>query len=183
MNYGKAAGSIILAGVFQFLLFLTLAEEIYPSYSVSRNYISDLGVGRTALIFNGSIIVLGVLLIASGILLRLALKSTALSVMLILSGVGSAGVGIFPETTGAPHTIFAFITFLFGSLAAIYCARVVRGPMRVLSPIAGVISLISLIAFATHQYWILGPGGMERLIAYPELWWGLGLGGWVSTKG
>ncbi|BBD73105.1 membrane protein [Sulfodiicoccus acidiphilus] len=183
MNWGKVASWIVSLGVFQFLSLTLLAEELYPSYSLTRNYISDLGVGSTAPIFNSSILILGLCLIAGAVALRKVLRNLPFPVLLGIAGVGSLGVGLFPETTGEPHTFSAFLTFLFGSLAAIYSVKVSRGPLRLLGPVAGGVSLVSLVFFASHNYGPLGPGGVERFIAFPILWWGLAFAAWLTWAG
>ncbi len=63
-----AGGLLLFIGVAEFLLLMLIAEAIYPGYSVSRNYISDLGVGPTAVLFNSSIIIMGLLLVIAAIL-------------------------------------------------------------------------------------------------------------------
>ncbi len=39
----RIAGAVLLIGLAQFLLFLQIAQDLYPHYSTSQNYISDLG--------------------------------------------------------------------------------------------------------------------------------------------
>lgn len=139
----KAAG--LLIGIFvggQFLLFMIVAEALYPGYSVSHNYISDLGgVGRTAPVFNTSIILLGLALIAASVLMDS--QPLPFRVLIALSGIGAAGVGIFPETTGIPHTIFSLIVFLFASLAPLALLRAGRRPAVFLWTAFGLVGLIA----------------------------------------
>jgi hypothetical membrane protein len=52
---GKVAGVLIFIAASQFILGLIVAEALYPGYSISTNYISDLGVGPSSLVFNMSI--------------------------------------------------------------------------------------------------------------------------------
>ena len=59
----KVAGLVFLIAVTQFVLGLIIAEALYPGYSVSDNYISDLGVGPSSVVFNSSVFLLGLLLI------------------------------------------------------------------------------------------------------------------------
>ncbi len=173
----KIAGLAIFVGIAQFLLFMLIAEAIYPHYSVSGNYISDLGVGKTAYIFNTSIIILGLLLIATGFLIRRFSKP--LLVVLVLAGIGAMGVGLFPETTGKPHLIFSLLVFLMGSIAPYLILYKLRNTMAVIWAILGTIGLISLFLYMSGRYFGLGHGGMERMIVYPDLLWGLGFGGWL----
>ncbi len=138
----KAAGLLIGIFVGQFLLFMIVAEALYPGYSVSHNYISDLGgVGRTAPVFNTSIILLGLALIAASVLMDS--QPLPFRVLIALSGIGAAGVGIFPETTGIPHTIFSLIVFLFASLAPLALLRAGRRPAVFLWTAFGLVGLIA----------------------------------------
>ena len=43
-NNKTIAGALLFVGGLQFTLGMIVAEAVYPNYSVSRNYISDLGV-------------------------------------------------------------------------------------------------------------------------------------------
>ncbi len=40
----KISGTLLLVGATQFILLSIVAEAVYPGYSTSANYISDLGV-------------------------------------------------------------------------------------------------------------------------------------------
>ncbi|ARM74671.1 DUF998 domain-containing protein [Acidianus manzaensis] len=163
MDRSKISGYLILVGVSQFILFIIVAEALYPGYSIRSNYVSDLGVGSTAIIFNGSIIFMGLLIIVSSILLW-----RSYSFLIFITGVGAMFVGIFPETTGYPHLISALIAFLFGGISAI----VTSFHRNYFWSILGIITLVSLVLFILKIYPI-GPGGTERLIIYPELIWGI----------
>ncbi len=178
MNKEKLSGVLIFLGVAQFLLFMIVSETLYPGYSVSKNYISDLGVGSTAYIFNISIIIMGLLLIISSILL----KSKILQVFLILSGIGAAGVGIFPEDSPDHlHVIMSLIVFLFSSLSS-YAAFTYKSNKNYLWPVMGSIGLISLILYVLGIYGPINYGGMERLIVYPNLIWALGFSGFLMNS-
>ena len=171
INRLSAAGLLIFIGVAEFLLLMLIAEALYPGYSVSRNYISDLGVGPTAVLFNSSIIIMGILLIIAAVLVWGL--SRVFAITIALTGIGAAGVGIFPETIHPFHLIFALIAFLFASISSYPTIRISRGPGKVLWPILGTIGLIALLLFIGHVYLGLGPGGMERMIVYPNLVWAL----------
>ncbi|AFZ70584.1 putative membrane protein [Caldisphaera lagunensis DSM 15908] len=178
MNKEKLSGILIFLGVSQFLLFMIVSEALYPGYSVSKNYISDLGVGSTAYIFNTSIIIMGLLLIISSFFL----KNKILQVFLILSGIGAAGVGIFPETSPYHlHTLMSLVVFLFSSLSS-YVAFTYRSNKNYLWPIMGSIGLISLILYILKIYGPIDYGGMERLIVYPNLIWALGFSGFLMSS-
>src|SRR5437016_10140554 len=59
------AGLFLLAGTTQFAIGMIIAEAVDPSYSVSTNYISDLGVRAGSAVFNTSIILLGITILAT----------------------------------------------------------------------------------------------------------------------
>ncbi len=176
------AGILIFVGAAQFMLSLLVAEAIRPSYSVSTNYISDLGVGVSAPIFNGSIIVLGILLVLAAYLLIRGVDSKLFPLFLLLAGVGAAGVGIFPETTGTPHLLFSLIAFLFAGISAIYGYRFTTGSLfSYFCIVLGVLSLIALVLYSTGHYGALHRGGMERMIVYPVILWAMGFGGYLQS--
>lgn len=173
---------MLVIGVAQFMVFMVVAETLYPGYSVSSNYISDLGVGPSSGVFNVSVSLLGILVIVAGALVMML--SRGLGITAILAGIGALGVGVFPENTGTPHTVFSLVVFLFGAVASYFAGRVSEGAGKVLWPILGTAGLISLILYVPGNLGVspfnsflgLGRGGLERMIAYPELLWALGFG-------
>jgi hypothetical membrane protein len=186
MNYRHAAGVLLFIGAVQFVLGMLIAEFLYPGYSASMNYISDLGATcRTtciiyqpsASIFNTSISLLGVLALVSSYFIWREFHNRSISLLLGLSGIGMVGVGLFPETAGIVHLITSFIAFFFGGLSAIATYKLVKAPFAYLSVLMGMISLIALALFISEIFLGLGPGGMERMIAYPLLLWVIGFGG------
>jgi len=102
-----------------------------------------------------------------------------LMLTLALTGAGAVGVGLFPETTGAPHQICALIAFFFGAVSAIISYRITRRPLSYFSVVLGVIALAALALYFSHYDLGIGRGGMERMIAYPSLVWVLGFGGFM----
>jgi hypothetical membrane protein len=174
------SGLVLFAGVAQFFLAVLIAEALYPDYSVANNYISDLGVGSTADIFNISIVVVGIAIIISGVFLQKF--SMSLRIVLILAGIGAMGVGVFPETTGSLHTYSSLLVFLMASIAPYFIAWKLRNTLSIIWVILGTLGLISLILYVPGVYLGLGKGGMERLIVYPDLLWALGFGGWIIGK-
>ena len=176
----NVAGVLFFVSIAQFFLMMLLAETIYPNYSVSHNYISDLGVGKTAYIFNVSIVLLGILLIAAAYISRSF--SRVFSVIIVLAGIGAMGVGIFPENTGSIHVYSSLLVFLMASIAPYIIIYKLKNSLSVAWAILGTIGLVSLILYATGHYLGLGVGGMERFIVYPDLLWGMGFGGWLLGK-
>lgn len=147
-------------------------------YNTAANYISDLGIGSTALFFSATVVLLGVMRF-SGAAFGRQTFGTLLTVTLALSGIGGVGVGLFPETTGLWHHYFSIITFFFGAVTAILSYRVTSRPLSYFSVVLGVIALVALVLSLTHNNLDIGHGGMERMIAYSLLIWTLGFGGYM----
>ncbi|MEM2889441.1 MAG: DUF998 domain-containing protein [Candidatus Bathyarchaeia archaeon] len=192
---GKIAGAIIFVGAVQFVLCLIIAEALYPAYSISENYISDLGVGVSAPIFNSSVFVLGLVAVVSASFMRSFVQDKIFIFFLALCGIGAMGVGIFPENYGVIHTLVSLIAFLFGALSAIKSYKIQKPPSSYFAIVLGLISLAALVLFAVSEvsdklaighaayfYLGLGKGGMERIIAYPIILWAIGLGGYLMGK-
>ena len=190
----RMAGTVLLVGLAQFILLLQIAEDLYPNYSTSQNYISDLGatckfpsgtctiVQPSSFIFNSSMIILGSLVVISAYYLQRAFTKKLFSLFILLAGLGAIGVGLFPETTGIIHLVAAFITFIFMGLAALMSYRIVRSPLNYVSIILGVLTLVTLLLFTTGNNLGLGVGGMERIIVYPLLVWGLAFAGYLLNR-
>jgi len=184
---GKVAGSLVLVAVAQFVLGVIVSEALYPGYSVADNYVSDLGVGPSALIFNSSAFLLGLLLLIGAYFLQRAFHFEMLTLMVVLTAVGAMGVGIFTEDFATIHSVMSLITFVFSGLAAIFsvlCSYVhkfplVKMPFSALSVILGLMTLGAIGLLLGGVYLGLGKGGMERMIVYPVLMWGAGFGGYL----
>ena len=176
---GKVAGVLFFIAATQFILVLIVAEALYPGYSISKNYISDLGVGPSAMIFNASIFLLGSLMIIGTYFLQRAFNVKILTVLLTLAALGSMGVCIFTENSEPMHSVASLIVFLFGGLSAIYSYKLMKLPFSLINVLLGLMSLSALVLYVVNQYLGLGAGGMERIIAYPILIWTIGFGGFL----
>ena len=190
----KIAGTLLFLGALQFVIGLNLAEDLYPGYSVSMNYISDLGatcdgtcsiVQPSSTIFNSSVTILGLLVLVATFFIYRAFRAKLLSTLLVLAGIGATGVGIFSETSPIMHWIVSLIAFLFGGLSAIASYKIERPPKSYLSVILGVLTLAALFLFVSGEFLGLGnfvglgPGGVERLVVYPVMLWVIGLGSYM----
>ncbi len=190
MNNRELAGIFIFVGAVQFIIGMVLAEIFYPGYNVSGNYISDLGATcngtciiyqPTAFIFNTSVIILGILILLGSYCIWQEFQNIIISIQIALSGLGAVGVGLFPETAGSLHLIVSFIAFFFAALSAIAASKLVKPPFTYFSMVLGIASLAALALFALKFYMGLGPGGLERMIAYPVLLWAVGFGGYLMS--
>jgi hypothetical membrane protein len=200
MSYprGKVAGTLFFIAATQFVLCLTVAEALYPGYSVSDNYISDLGVGPSAIVFNSSVFLLGLLLLAGTYFQRHNPNFKTLNILLLLMALGAMGVGIFTKDFTLAHGAVSSAAFFFAGLSAIASFKVLPKPLSLISIILGAMTLTALalfssgmltsgsltsnIAYDSNFYMGLGPGGMERMIVYPALMWLAAFGGHLVTK-
>lgn len=176
----RRAGWLIFAFSTQFSIVMIIAESLYPGYNVSSNYISDLGIGSTGPLFDTSICVLGIAVIIASYFLYKGFGSKAFSILTFLTGLGALLVGIFNESFSAIHTLVSALTFISGGLTAIVAFRYERMPMNFFSVALGIFSLASLIvSVVVPNGFGLGVGGIERMIVYPFLLWGIGFGGYL----
>ena len=173
----RMAGLLLFVGGTVFLIFHIVAEAVDPTYSVSDNFISDLGVRAGAPFFNTAMVLLGLFILLSAYFLDRTFHDRILMILLFVAGIGAMGVGIFNENFPALHTLFSLVTFLGIGFAAIAAYRVSKPPLAYIGVLAGIASLIALALFASRILLGLGVGGMERMIVLPVLAWALAFGG------
>jgi len=173
-------GALLFVGAAQFILVMTVAEALYPGYSIATNYISDLGVGSTALLFNTSEIAYGVMTFSGAVFGRRTL-GTPLTLTLALFGAHSVGTGLVPDTIFIPHATLALIGWLSGAATAIISYRIVRKPLSYFLAALGVIEFTAIGMFLSQfilgHYLGMGQGTIERMFVYPSIIWPLGFGG------
>ena len=196
---GKA-GLALFFGVVQFGIFEMVAEFVYPGYSVSSNYISDLGPpcsnGATCpsqtswMIFDVSIAIMGISILIAGLFLYRYFRWRPVAGLVCFAGFGAVGVGVFNES--APfhlHSIFSLITFLGIGLTAISSYRLQKPPLGYFSILLGVVTLVALVLYIPDSGVSaggtlgIGPGGLERMIVYPVLFWSLAFSGHLMALG
>ena len=187
----KVSGALLFLASTQFLFGMFVAETLYPGYSVSVNYISDLGatchttctiVQPSSLIFDSSVFLLGALLILGAYLFRQGSGSVLAPLLLGITGLGAMGVGVFPETTGVLHVVVSLVAFAGGGLAALASFKFSRPILSYFAVILGTMTLVALVLYASGIYLGLGAGGMERVVLYPVLTWGIGFGGYLTAR-
>ena len=178
----------ILAG--GFMTVIMLAAAMVPGYSINTAAISDLGVfPETALIFNGSLILVGILNILGGYRFYQVHGSRVLLGAFIVAGLGAITAGAFTlESAQGLHGIGALLAFLFFNLEAIGSGRQVDGLLRYLSILLGVVGLAFVVVMAigdagnTAIFGPIGHGGAERMIVYPPMLWLLVFGGYLLGR-
>ena len=199
------AAVLWIVGAVQFVLAqvaVQLAWDAHlgnPNYSLAHNYISDLGavgcgqvMGRFVCspwhdVFNGSIIVLGILLILGVLWIPTAfptrpIRRIALG-LLVVAGIGAIGVGLAPENVAlTAHLVSALLAFVGANLALVVLGfamfRDTRWDgYRAYTVLSGLVGLVAVGLLAAHAYdwgglWsAFGAGGMERLTLAPALLW------------
>lgn len=194
----KVAGALFVIAATQFVLGLTIAEALYPGYSVSGNYISDLGVGPSSAFFNSSVFLLGLLLLVGVYFLRHTSVSKTVDMSLVLMATGAICVGVFTKDFALVHGAVSTMAFLFAGLSAVASSMVMKKPLSLISMVLGATTLGALTLFSAglitsgsltsniaHDsifFLGLGPGGMERMIVYPALMWLAGFGGHLAAQ-
>ena len=192
------AGMLFFIAATQFVLGFTIAEALYPGYSVSDQYISDLGIGPSSIIFNSSIFLLGLLLLIGTYFLRHISNFKTVNMLLLLMAIGAMGVGVFTKDYRTAHGAVASMAFFFSGLSAISSFKVLKKPLSLISIVLGAMtlgalalfsmgmvtsgSLTSDVAYDSSFYLGLGPGGMEHMILYPALMWLAGFSWHLITQ-
>jgi len=206
------AAIALIAGAIEFIVGMAITQIGYgatfdwgSSYSLSHNYISDLGATQCGwfhtgslgsgnayacspwhLVFNISIVVMGLLIILAVALLRTAFparRSRTIGLgLLAVAGVGAIGVGLFPENVNiTAHSLSALLAFLASGLSLVVLGfamfRDTRWDgFRAYSILSGLVTIVALVLFISKVYVGLGVGGMERLIVAPVLLWAIVVG-------
>jgi hypothetical membrane protein len=190
----KIAGLLLsLAGAAILLGFIT-AEALYPgTYTTHTNTVSHLGASEppnsvvlqpSAAIFSITMLVTGAMIVAGAAYAYRALRRKAVLIPTTLLGIGALGVGAFPLTHPAPHTLFAFTAFLAGGIAVVLSARLTEAPFRYLWMALGTVALgATVLAVDAFRSWWpmaeLGEGGLERWIVYPVVLWLVAFGSYL----
>lgn len=185
----SAAGLLLVLLGASFLTATMLAASIAPGYDFNAAAISDLGViGETAVLFNALLVAVGALNIGAGILLYRVHRRIWILAIYVLAGIGAAGAGLVPLDTSELHSLFALFGFVFFNVEALATAAVLRGPMRALSLVAGLIGLTYVIVMIIGDagnpavFGAIGHGGSERMIVYPTMLWTLAVGGYLLAR-
>ncbi len=182
------AGTLLFLAGFIVIMGIITAEIFYPyEYTTSDSMISDLGsthssnditIHPSAIIFNLTMIIAGIMALISAYCMFLLYKKLIFNISFSLFGLGVLGVGIFPGNVKILHPIFALITFISGGIAAIASSKIIEPPYGHISLCIGGISLLFLVS-ARFFIPILGSGGTERWIVYPLMVWSIGFGAYL----
>jgi hypothetical membrane protein len=186
----------------QFFVAQVVAQSRWTTpFSLATNYISDLGNTTCGMypavagayvcspwhtLMNMSFVLQGAIILVGAALARRAFSgrrwSAVVFVLLAVTGLGIAGVGLFPEDVNkGAHVISAGTQFITGNAAMIVfgvAANRVEGwrTFAVVSTALGITGVLATVLFAKGYGFGLGVGGMERVAAYT-------LPVWLITSG
>lgn len=191
-----AAWSRALAGVCfaalagWFVTAMMLAVAMVPGYEIQSSAISDLDVApESALLFNLSLLAVGVLTVVGGYLFYRSHGTPWLLGAFAIAGLGAFGTDVFTLEAGGLHSIFALLAFVFYNVAAIGTGVRIRGPMVVVSVLLGAVGLVFVVVMAIGDagnpdiFGPIGRGSAERLIVYPPMLWLSIFGGYLLASG
>ncbi len=183
----KLSGTLFIIAAVQFVLLVVVAEARYEGYSIYGNYVSDLGIGPSSLVFNSSVVILGLLIAIGSYFLKNASNLKTSRMLLFLMAICGIGVAIFTKDFPVAHGAVSSAAFFFAGLSAVFSAFALKKPFSWISIVLGMMtigalaffslgmvtsgSLTSTVAYDSTFYLGLGPGGMERMIIYPALMW------------
>jgi hypothetical membrane protein len=184
----RIAGALLFLLAAQFMTMIMLAASIAPGYDIPGGAISDLGTfPETAALFNVSLVAVGVLNIASGFLLFRAADRGWILPIFGVAGLGAIGAGLVPLNTSDFHGLFALVAFLFFNIQTLAAATLVKGPMRWVSMIAGLVGFAFVVIMIIGDggnpaiFGPIGHGGAERMIVYPAMLWMMAFGGYLMA--
>lgn len=180
-------GLLLIMGSAQFLTVMMIGEAVAPDYSMHANAISDLGVIKeTRTFFNPSMFIVGLLNLVAGYFFFRVHGSRILLCVFGIGGIGAMGAALFPlDSPVKIHGLFALLAFLFMNIEALLGSRLFKGPLTIMSVVAGITGLIFLVMMvlvdggSVDVSGSIGHGGTERMIAYPVLIWLVIVGGYL----
>ena len=180
------AGVLFFALAAQFMTVIMLAAAMVPGYDFRGGAISDLGVfAETALLFNSSLVLVGVLNLLGGYAFYRTHGKRWLLSLFALAGIGAIAAGLFPLDVGGLHTLGALLAFVFFNAQAVGTATAVTGFIRTLAVLAGTLGLVFVglmiigDAGTVTAFGPIGHGGTERMIIYPVMLWLVAFGGYL----
>lgn len=190
-NRTTAAGVILICAA-QFFVAQVIAQSRWTTpFSLATNFISDLGNTTCGsypaaggpyvcspwhALMNASFVLQGVIIVAGAALARTALAGLRwgrlVVPLLVVTALGIAGVGLFPEdVNNGAHVISAGTQFVTGNVAMIVFGVGAKraGRWRAFASVSialGVTGLLATVLFVRGYGLGLGVAGMERVAAH-----------------
>jgi hypothetical membrane protein len=188
-------GPFLWALCFQYFVAEAIAAHGFRgAYSLSSNYISDLGAQLCGAevcsplhrLMNASFILQGLLIFVGSLFVRRNFRrnfgTEAGFLLLAVSGLALAAVGVATEDINpVVHYSGASAHFLCGGAGMMVLGTALRRRPRTatignVSLLGGILTLVASILCWRGVYFGLGVGGMERVAAYPYTVWLVGMG-------
>ena len=185
------AGLLLAIGSIQWFFIVLISEGLYPGYVSSFHYVSTLGTGQTANLYNASTLLLGVCVVTASYLIHRFKPSRLFFALLLIAGLGAIGLGVFPEDSRPMHGIVTPITLIFGGLAGAFVFKVQSRPLSYLSMILGAGSIAVGLLFISYMglsvesdvmYLGFYKGTLERIVIYPLILWMMTLGSQLARQ-
>ncbi|MHA2374258.1 MAG: DUF998 domain-containing protein, partial [Candidatus Thorarchaeota archaeon] len=175
----------------QYLIVILLLALVEPGYSISTNYISELGIGSNALIFTLTMVIWGVSAFFAAIILYRVSSTEPIfparlfAILIMVAGIGVTGSGLVPmySTPGIPLHFTLTNIGSFSALIAIFVAyKLVNPPFSYVQIIFAALGVLATILLLTGTDMGLGLGGMERLSVYIFIVWLLSFSTYLMNK-
>lgn len=192
--------AIWIYGIQYFIVQVIVAVAWNSPFSLMINPISDLGNTACGMYddryvcsplhdwMNASFILFGLTVTIGSVLLyhgfRKSVRSYIGFSLMALAGIGTMFVGIFPENTiGQLHTLGALMPFLLGNLSLIILGLSLEMPrwFKYYTVASGAIGLVAFVFLIFQNYLGSGPGGLERVVVYPQAIWMITFGIYTSA--
>lgn len=178
-----------VAGAVMFLS-ISLAEALFPGYSVHENAISDLAAttANTSPLVEAAGLVWGSCWLLGSYLLLRGSGRRGLMAVYLLPGIGVLTAILSPENVNvAVHSVGAVLAFVPGGFVLLLSFRLIRSELKYVAPVLGLTTLLGVAVefggyYSTLVQVTLGPGGAERIIVYPILAWLMIFGGYLSAS-
>lgn len=186
------AGVLLLAGGIVFVLGINMAESTFPGYSMSDDWVADLGGICTyapgsivpdqcivyqpaAIFYSAAKLGLGVTAVVAAYLLYPVVRVKRPIAFLGIAGICAFGAFV---DAGIVQALFSLLAFLFGALAALDSRRLTGWPIGYVSVVLALVTLAAISIYLTvgggifATIWApIGQGGMERVIIYGDVLW------------
>jgi uncharacterized protein DUF998 len=193
----RAAGLLLSLAGAAILMGSITAEALHPGpFTTHADTLSHLGASEppdsvvvqpSAAIFDATMLTAGVLVLLAAWLCHRALHRAGVTVSTGLLGISTLGVGLFPLTHPAPHTVLALVAFYAGGSAMISSAATTAAPFRWLWTTLGVVALAAITLGVFALSWApvaaLGEGGIERWNVYLIVLWLVAFGSHLLSTG
>ncbi len=187
----QVAGLLLSIGAAIFVFAAIVSEGIDTEYifSTPMNWLAD---GAAAPIFRSAFVILGLSIVIGAYLIVRPLRQQTFNnklfwLLMTLTGIGAAGIGLLPEGAGLAHVVVVRMFWVFAIPAAVMSFSFQKRPFAYISVALGILTLIATVLFLSSVYvgeiTFLGitRGGMQRMIQYPIVLWILGFGAHLAA--